>query len=223
MTPHGLSNSKPIFNAGLIPTTSAQRVRTVRAFRVKRHTNDNVCPTSICQLFHSLIEAFSIGLKVPRFSAQRFCQIQARLYRIYCEEMLWFISFCIYHSTQPYRSALKSSSALLIRKEFLVLPATNHYHSCLSDFILLHIFESVVGRKETTASPSALDASNRDFTYVGKISAIRTNALSAISSGAFITVASASGMRTYSACAPSRAAVPKSIPLAHLEEKPCLQ
>jgi hypothetical protein len=58
---------------------------------------------------------------------------------------------------------------------------------------------------------------------VGKISAMRIRALSLMLEGAFMTVPSASGTRTNSACAPSRAADPKRRLLAQRDEYPFLQ
>jgi hypothetical protein len=104
-----------------------------------------------------------------------------------------------------------------------ILPAADDYDSRFSNFNLFHVFKCVVRREETPACPLAYDPTTTRPTYVGNISAIRTKALPSIRSGAFTAVASANGTRTYSAWAPSRAAVPKSILLAHLEENPCLQ
>jgi len=63
-------------------------------------TYDNVCTTAIRQLLHSFFEPISIGLEIPGLSTQRLCQVQTRLYRVYCQKMLGFVVLCIYKSTE---------------------------------------------------------------------------------------------------------------------------
>ena len=119
ITPHGRIRSKPIFSAGLIPTTSAHPSQgmTCSTAQTKHFTYDNVCASPFGQFLDSLLKSLAISQEIPWLSSERFGKVETRLYRVDCKQVLWLVILSIDKGAESDRAETKSSAALLYSEQ----------------------------------------------------------------------------------------------------------